>query len=75
MRKNRLDLLKTVCAAGHARAAFDSEANEGLEELREAGLLELDHTPAINPKYFTKRYRLTEAGRAVCRRLKERTEG
>jgi hypothetical protein len=73
--KDWLDLLKTVCAAGHARAAFNSEANEGLEALRKAGLLELDHAAGANPKHFTQRYRPTETGRALCRTFREDTAG
>jgi len=75
VRKDWLDLLKTVCAAGHARAAFNSEANAGLEALRKAGLLELDHSPGANPKHFTQRYLPTEAGRALCRKFGEDSAG
>jgi hypothetical protein len=75
VRKEWLELLQTVCTAGHARAAFNGEANEGLEELRKAGLLEMEHPPSAHPKHFTPRYRPTEAGRSLCRKLGEKTRG
>jgi len=65
------NLFKMVCGAGYARAALRSEAQEGLERLRSAGLLELDNSFDAKPKHFTPRYRLTETGRALCRKLSE----
>ena len=69
LRKDLLELFKTVCAAGQARAAFDSEAQEGLEELRNAGLLEVDRAPGARLKHFTPGYRPTAAGCALWRKL------
>ena len=65
------DLFKMVCGAGYVRAARWSEAQEGLEELRSAGLLELDNSFDAKLKHFTPPYRLTETGRALCRKLSE----
>lgn len=65
MRKESLDLLKTVCAAGHARAAIESEAHAGLVELRKAGLLEVEHALGANQKHLTPLYRPTKAGRVL----------
>ena len=65
------DLFKMVCGSGYARAALRSEAQEGLERLRSAGLLELDSSFDAKLKHFTPRYRLTDTGRALCRKLSE----
>lgn len=69
MRKEWLDLLETVCAAGHARAAVESEAHTGLEELRKAGLLQVDDSLGATLQHFTPLYRPTEAGQALWRKL------
>src|SRR5262249_29157855 len=75
MSEDWLDLLKTVCAAGRARAVLDSKAYEGLEQLRKAGLLEIDHAPATQTKYFTPMYHPTPAGRALYRKLSQEAPG
>lgn len=66
-----MNLLKTVCAAGRARPAFNDCANERLEQLENAGLIDLVYAPSADPKRPTLRayYRPTEMGREMCQRI------
>lgn len=68
-----LNLLKTVCAAGHARASYDGNANARLDKLVEEGLLNVVQTAAAgtSPKIPRRYYKPTEQGRAMLRRLAE----
>lgn len=49
MDDDTVNLLKTVCAAGRARPAFNDSSNERLEQLEDAGLLDLISTPSEDP--------------------------
>jgi hypothetical protein len=69
MDNESLDLLKTVCAAGRARAAYDENSNARLEELVKEGLLAEVGTNAGNTSTMPRRsYKPTERGHAVIRR-------
>jgi|SRR5580692_9567452 hypothetical protein len=69
-----LNLLKTVCAAGRARSAFNDNSNERLRQLEKAGLLDLVSAPSEGLKSPARRsyYRPTNTGRAKCRELDDR---
>jgi hypothetical protein len=73
MDDDTLNLLKTVCAAGRARSAFNDNSNERLEQLENAGLLDLVSAPSENPNTPAPRsfYRPTKMGRAMCRELND----
>jgi hypothetical protein len=74
MDDDTLNLLKTVCAAGRARSAFNDNSNERLEQLENAGLLDLISTPSEDPKSPAPRryYRPTKTGRAMCLELSDK---
>jgi len=73
MDDDTLNLLKTVCAAGRARSAFNDNSNERLEQLENAGLLDLVSAPSEDPNTPAPRsfYRPTKTGRAMCRELSD----
>ncbi len=74
MDDDTVNLLKTVCAAGRARPAFNDNSNERLEQLESAGLLEVLQVPGQDPKRTVPRryYRPTKTGRAMCRELSDK---
>jgi hypothetical protein len=73
MDDDTLNLLKTVCAAGRARPAFNCNSNERLDDLTSAGLLEVLQVPGQDPNRAVPRryYRPTKTGKAMCRELSE----
>jgi hypothetical protein len=71
MDDDTLSVLKTVCVAGQARAGFNDNSNARLEQLVEAGLLDVvnaanaDSNRAVPRRY----YQPTEKGKAIYRQL------
>ena len=76
MDDDTLNLLRTVCVAGRARASYDGNANARLEKLVEEGFLRevsAAHAGASASTGATRRqYQPTEQGRAMLRRLNEK---
>jgi DNA-binding PadR family transcriptional regulator len=75
MDDDTLNLLKTVCAAGRARASYNGSANERLEKLVEEGLLSevsATHAGASSKSAPRRQYQPTEQGRAMLRHLNEK---
>jgi hypothetical protein len=76
MDDDTLNLLRTVCAAGRARASYDGNANARLEQLVEEGLLRevsVAHAGASSSTTVARRqYQPTEQGRAMLRHLNEK---
>ena len=74
MDEDTLSLLKTVCAAGHARAGFDGNSNARLDQLVEDGMLDLVNAPGSSSKSKTPRryYQPTEQARVMLRKLSEK---
>jgi hypothetical protein len=74
MDDDTLNLLKTVCAAGRASAAFDDNSNERLTKLVEEGLLDVVNAAGANGRSKIPRryYQPTEQGRAMLRQLQEK---
>jgi hypothetical protein len=54
--------------------AFNDSSNERLEQLQDAGLLDLISTPSEDPNSPAPRcfYRPTKTGRAMCRELTDK---
>ena len=71
MDKDTISVLKTVCAAGSARAGFNDDSNQRLEQLVDAGLLDEVNLPTADSKIRLSRkfYRPTEKGRAMVQKL------
>lgn len=61
MDQETMNLLKTVCAAGGARAGFNGDANARLEQLVEEGLLDLAKQPHSHRSF----YRPTKKGASL----------
>jgi len=76
MDDDTLNLLRTVCAAGRARASYDGNANERLEKLVQEGLLRevsAAVVAGVSSKSTPRRhYQPTEQGRAMLRHLNEK---
>jgi len=73
MDEDTLSLLKTVCAAGSARAGYNGNANARLDELVEEGLLDVVNAAAASASKVPRRYyQPTEQGRAMLRQLSEK---
>ena len=75
MDDDTLNLLKTVCAAGRARASYDGNANERLEKLVEEGFLRevsATYAGATSKSVPRRQYQPTEQGRAMLRHLSEK---
>lgn len=73
MDEDTLSLLKTVCAAGRARAGYDGNANARLDNLVEEGLLDVVSAAAPSSSKVPRRYyQPTEQGRAMLRQLSEK---
>jgi hypothetical protein len=65
MDEETMNLLKTVCAAGGARAGFNGDANERLENLVAEGLLDLAKQPNSHRSF----YRPTKKGASMVHSL------
>jgi hypothetical protein len=75
MDDDTLNLLRTVCAAGRARASYDGNANARLEKLVEEGLLRevsAAHAGGSSTTVARRQYQPTEQGRAMLRHLNEK---
>ena len=74
MDDDTLNLLRTVCAAGRARASYDGNSNARLEQLVEEGFLsEVSAAHAGgSSKPMRRQYQPTEQGRAMLQRLSEK---
>lgn len=66
-----LSVLKTVCVAGRARAGYNEQSNDQLEQLVQAGLLDVVHAASADPKTRIPRryYQPTEKGKAMYLQL------
>ena len=71
MDDDTLNLLKTICAAGRAREAYDDNSNARLEQLTKEGLLvAVDSATAGHRTRASRRsYQPTERARALLRHL------
>jgi len=69
-----LNLLRTVCVAGRARAAYDANSNARLERLVEEGLLTIVNAAGagLSSRPSRRQYQPTEQGRAMLRQLGEK---
>jgi hypothetical protein len=74
MDDDTLNLLKTVCAAGRARAGYNGNSNDRLEKLVDEGLLAVVSSVGAGTAARTPRrsYQPTEQGRAMLRQLSEK---
>ncbi len=74
MDDDTINLLKTVCAAGRARASYDGDSNARLETLVSEGLLSVVNSATAGPSVTPPRrqYQPTEQGRAMLRQLTEK---
>jgi hypothetical protein len=74
MDDDTLNLLKTVCAAGRARAGYDGNSNDRLEKLVDEGLLAVVSAAGSGGASRAPRisYQPTEQGRAMLRQLTEK---
>jgi hypothetical protein len=74
MDEDTLSLLKTVCAAGHAREAYDGNSNARLDKLVEEGLLDVVNASASSSQSKDPRryYKPTEQARIMLRKLNEK---
>lgn len=73
MDNETISMLQTVCAAGGARAGFNGDANDRLQQLVEAGLLVADPPlPESGPKTKVRRsfYRPTKKGISMAQMAK-----
>jgi hypothetical protein len=61
-----MSLLQTVCAAGGARAGFNGESNDRLEQLVQEGLLDLTSPPNAHRSF----YRPTKKGATMVQTMK-----
>lgn len=68
-----IDMLRTVCAAGRVRSAFNGEANARLEELLTAGLLAVVDAPSADAKSIKpqRSYKPTQSGRELSEELEK----
>ena len=71
MDDDTLNVLKTVCVAGRARAGFNDNSNAQLDQLVEDGLLAVVQAAQADQKSRVPRryYQPTEKGKAVYRQL------
>ncbi len=60
-----MSLLQTVCAAGGARASFNGEANDRLEQLVKEGLLDV-----TNPNAHRSFYKPTKKGATMVQSMR-----
>ena len=65
MDNETMSLLQTVCAAGGARAGFNGDANDRLEQLVEEGLLDASNAPNAARTF----YRPTKKGVSMVQTL------
>ena len=74
MDEDTLSLLKTVCAAGHAREGYNGNSNARLDQLVEEGLLDVvNASPSASKSKNPRRYyKPTERARTMLRKLKEK---
>jgi hypothetical protein len=66
-----ISVLKTVCVAGRARSGFNEQSNAQLDQLVQAGLLDVVQAVGADPRTRIPRryYQPTEKGKAMYRQL------